>query len=721
MIACTPKQNDKSTFPSNKTYSRLTQYDHQVDSLLNLMTLEEKTHLLHASSSFTSGGVKRLGIPELVMSDGPHGVRMEHGRDWEFDDTTEDSATYLPTGISLASTWNKKLGERYGRTLGSEAADRGKDIILGPGVNIIRSPLNGRNFEYLSEDPYLAGKMAAGYVQGVQSQGIGACVKHYAANNQETLRGKINVVVSERALHEIYLPAFDRAIEEGGAYTIMTAYNKVNGAYCSENQYLFDALHREFNFNGAAISDWGAVHSTEATLKHGVDIEMGTELANGTRKNPNYDNDYLAQPLIELVKKHPEYEKYVDEKARRVLRVMYAVHKFDGNRPKGSRNTKAHHQTALKVAEESIVLLKNENNFLPLGNHIKTIAVIGDNATAKHAEQGGSSQVKAQYEVTPLEAIQKLFGNKYKILYARGYEPSAETVSSSKLSDEALKTAQKADLVIYVGGWLHNIPGFMWGKYRYDSEGKDKEKYQFPFNQAELLNKLTQTKPTVVIAFGGSFAEYDAWVDRAKAILFVGYPGMEGGTAIAEVLAGNVNPSGKLPFTIANKLEDYPAHSLGEFPGNGTDVVYKDDIWVGYRYFDQHPEKVMFPFGYGLSYTSFAFGEIRMDKNKFQQNEPVTFNLKISNTGDRDGAEVVQIYVSDVKSSEPRPVKELKAFEKVFLKKGETKTVQFTLQPKDFAYWSAKKKSWYLEPGKFKITAGNSSDNLLKSTTITFE
>ena len=695
----------------------------KIDSLLSLMTLKEKTDLLHASSSFTSGGIERLGIPELVMSDGPHGVRPEHGRDWNIDNTTEDSATYLPVGITLASTWNKSLGIEYGKVLGSEAAERGKDIILGPGVNIIRTPLNGRNFEYLSEDPYLSGSMAAGYIKGVQSQGVGACVKHYVANNQETLRGKINVLVSDRALHEIYMEAFRHAIEDGNVVSIMTAYNKVNNYYCSENEYILNVLHNEFNFKGIAVSDWGAVHSTVPTLKHGVDIEMGTELANGTRNNPNYyENDFLGKPLVEYIKKHPEDIKYVDEKVRRILRVMYNLHKFDNGRPQGERNTDNHHKTALKVAEEGIVLLKNDN-ILPLsGNEkIKTIAVIGDNATRKHAYQGGSSQVKAQYEKTPLEGIRKIFGDKYKIVYAQGYRPSEENKEFPELTEEALKVAKHADLVIFIGGWIHNLPDAMWGKYRYDSEGKDKENYEYPFYQAKLMNELSAIKPTITVLFGGSFAKYDKWVDNSKAILFVGYPGMKGGTAIAEVLAGKVNPSGKLTFTVAKNLEDYPAHSIGEFPGNGKDVIYKDDIWVGYRYFDKHQDKVLYPFGYGLSYTTFTTDTIKMEKTDFTNGETVKFSIDVTNTGNYDGSEVLQVYVADLDSKIERPLKELKNFKKVFLKKGETKTVSFELDKRAFSYWDPRKKDWYLEPGKFLLMVGNSSQNIMTNKTISIE
>ena len=715
-FGCSPQgsKNAKMAPPSK--------YEKQIDSLISLMTLEEKTKLLHASSSFTSGGVERLHIPELTMSDGPHGVRMEHGRDWEFDDITTDSATYLPTGITLASTWNKDLGYRYGKVLGSEANERGKDIILGPGVCIIRSPLNGRNFEYMSEDPYLSGIMAAGYIKGVQSQGIAACVKHYAANNQETKRNSINAIVSERALQEIYLPAFGHAIKEGKVLSIMTAYNKVNGQFCAENQYLIDSvLHDQFGFNGLSMSDWGGVHSTEPTLLHGVDIEMGTELANGTRNNPNYNDFFLADPLIKLVKEHPEYEKYVDEKVRRILRVMFEIHKFDNGRPEGSRNTPGHHDLARKVAEEGIVLLKNENNILPLGDNVKTIAVIGDNATVKHAAQGGSSQIKAQYEVTPLEGIKKQLGDKYKIIYARGYEPNKKGTSSPKLIKEAIAAARKADVVIYIGGWLHNLPGHVWDKYRFDAEGKDKAVYEFPYDQASLIDQLAKIKPTVTVVFGGSFAKYDKWVDDSKAILFVGYPGMEGGSALAEIIAGKANPSGKLPFTIAKELKDYPSHSIGEFPGDSMTVKYKEGIFIGYRYFDTTGKEVMFPFGHGLSYTTFDFGDLKIAKKEFTSSESVNFSVDVTNSGNYDGAEVIQVYVSDPSAKVKRPAKELKAFEKVFLKKGETKSVSFELDKEAFSYWDPETKAWTVDPGKFKILVGNSSADIRKKADITIK
>ena len=539
------------------------------------------------------------------------------------------------------------------------------------------------------------------------------------ANNQETRRDFIDAIVSERALQEIYLPAFGKAITEGGALSIMTAYNKLNGQFCSANEYLIDdVLLKQFDFKGLSMSDWGGVHSTKEVLLHGVDIEMGTELADGTRENPDYNNFFLANPLIKLVKENPQYEKYVNRKVRSILRVMFAIHKFDSKRPKGERNTKEHHALVRKVAEEGIVLLKNEGNLLPLGNNVKTIAVIGDNAVNKHADKGGSSQVKAQYEVTPLEAIKKQFGDKCRIIYAQGYKPNEDGKTFSELAKEALNAAQQADVVIYIGGWIHNLPGQDWGKYRYDAEGKDKVSYEFPFEQAELMNRLSAIKPTVAVLFGGSFAQYDKWVDNCKSILFVGYPGMEGGTAIAEILIGKVNPSGRLSVSFAKKLEDYPAHKMGEFPGNEESVSYKDDIWVGYRYLDLNKQDLLFSFGHGLSYTTFKYSDIKMNNKEFESTEPVHFSVDVTNTGDMDGAEVVQIYVSQKNSKVKRPVKELKGFEKVFLKKGETKTVSFILNKDAFSYWGSESKSWVVDPGEFEILVGSSSEDIRKSISV---
>lgn len=686
-----------------------------VDSLIAMMTLEEKINLLHASSSFTSGGVERLGIPEIVMSDGPHGVRMEHGRDWQLDEGVDDAATYLPTGICLASTWNKALGYDYGAVLGSEANERGKDIILGPGINIIRSPLNGRNFEYLSEDPYLTSQMCIGYIKGVQDQGVGACAKHFVANNQEFERHTINAVVSERALREIYYPAFKTAVDAGVA-SIMSAYNKLNGTFCSSHENLLDdVLRKEFGFDGIVVSDWAAVHETNLTLKYGCDIEMGTDL--DQLPNPNYDKFYLAKPALNKVKAGEISEAYVDKKVQRILSTMKNIHMFD-ERPTGKRNTEEHQKTALKVAEEGMVLLKNEAQILPINKQVKTIAVIGENAIIKHAHKGGSSQVKALYEVTPLEAIKKIAGESYTIEFAKGYEVTKENKANKALISEAITIAKNADLVLFIGGWVHSIENNEWGKDSYDAEALDKENFDLRFGQQELLDELIKSNDNFIsVIFGGSSVKFGAWSDHSKAILQVWYPGMEGGTALANIVFGKTNPSGKLPVSFANNYSDYSDHQLGEYPGNGTDVVYKDDIFVGYRYFDTYNKEVAFPFGHGLSYTSFEYGKLFIDKNEMASNDNLAVSFTLKNTGKMDGAEVIQLYVKDESAELKRPEKELKAFEKVFLKQGEEKKIEFELDKSAFSYFHPDK-GWVIEPGKFQLLIGSSSRDIRQTTSF---
>lgn len=690
----------------------------EIDKLISEMTLEEKVNMIHASSSFTSGGVERLGIPELKMSDGPHGVRMEHGRDWTPDDVTTDSATYLPTGITLASTWNKKLGYEYGQVLGSEANERGKDVILGPGVNILRSPLAGRNFEYLSEDPYLSSVMGVGYIKGVQSFDVGACVKHYVANNQETNRAHINVILSERALREIYLPAFKAAVQDADVATVMSAYNKVNGTFCSEDEYVLDEiLRKEYGFDQLVVSDWGAVHSTENTLLYGADIEMGTELQMSPR---DYSKFFLADSAVAMVKSGRVKESFVDAKVRRILRTMFKLKMFS-ERVEGKRNTAQHQETALKVAEEGIVLLKNEE-VLPVSNKVKTIAVIGDNATAKHAHLGGSSQVKALYEVTALEGIKNLVEGEYKILHARGYEPNEENKLNKKLLIEAVQVARKADLVIFVGGWIHGFEGAPWGEGTFDAEALDKVNLDPLFGQEKLISEIHKVNKNIVsVIYGGSQFKFGDWSAKSKAILHVWYPGMEGGNAIANILFGKTNPSGKLPVSFANDYKDYPDHVLGEYPGDDVKVEYKDDIFVGYRYFDTFNKPVNYPFGFGLSYTTFDITNINIDKTEFNINDELTVSVEVENTGELSGAEVVQLYVRDVESSLTRPLKELKGFEKVFLESGEKQVVKFNLAKQSFSFYNPEIKDWQAESGQFEILIGNSSANILQKTVVTLK
>ena len=688
--------------------------ERKIDSLIGKMTLEEKISMIHANSSFTSGGVKRLGIPELVMSDGPHGVRPEHGRDWELDNDVSDSSTYLPTGITLAATWNPNLGYEFGKVLGSEAKYRGKDIILGPGVNIMRSPLNGRNFEYLSEDPYLSSQMAIGYIKGVQKQGVAACVKHYIANNQEQMRDTVNVKMSERALREIYLPSFKAAVQDANAFTVMGAYNRFRGEFCTHNDYLVnEVLKKELGFTGVIMSDWNAVHDTKEALLKGTDLEMGTDL--GMLPNPDYNKFYLADSALAMVKRGEVEESVVDDKVRRILRVMFAVNKFDKKTP-GAFNTKEHQELALKVAEEGIVLLKNDE-ILPLNtDKVKTIAVIGENANRKHSMGGGSSQIRAKYEVTFLEGLENSLSEGIEITYVPGYKITATNEVDSELFNEAKALAQKADLTIFVGGWIHAWDeSGIWEQNVYDAEAIDKPNMNMPFAQDELIKELINANPnTVIVLYGGGPLDMSSWVGEAKAIVQAWYPGMEGGNALANIISGKVNPSGKLPVSFPKKLEDSPAHSLGEFPGENYEVNYKDDIFVGYRYFDTYKVEPQFSFGHGLSFTHFEFADIKTSYN----GDKVKLSFSITNSGERSGAEVAQIYVHDLEASVKRPEKELKAFKKVLLAAGESKLVELELSKEAFKFYSETEKAWVLEPGKFKISIGSSSTDIRLSDVI---
>ena len=704
----------------------------KIDSLINQMTLDEKIDLIHASSSFTSGGVPRLDIPELVFSDGPHGVRHEHGRGWYALEDADDEATYLPVGISLASTWNKDLGYDYGEVLGNEAKQRGKNVLLGPGINIIRSPLNGRNFEYLSEDPFLTGAMGVGYVQGLQAQGVAACPKHYTANNQETDRHNIDALISKRALHEIYLPAFRDVVQDGGAWSIMGAYNKVNGQYTTHHEYLNNVvLKGDWEYDGVVLSDWASVKDTREALLYGTDIEMGTELLRDFN-NPVYDEFYLANPAKEMIENGEIDEQLVDEKVRRVLRLMHRTTALTDHGP-GKRNVEEHQQKALEVAREGIVLLKNDE-MLPIDRtEVKTLAVIGHNANRRFAGRGGSSQVNAFYEITPLEGIRNLVGEDVEVVFAEGYEPyydeslfrgeGGDAASQSRenrqdvelartanedLMQEAVNIAEEADAVIFVGGWIHGHEGMPWGQGTYDAEARDKLNLKLIFGQEDLIRQINSVNDrTAVVLMGGSNVEMENWLPDTPAYLHAWYPGMEGGTAIAEILFGEVNPSGKLPMTFANSHEDYPSHSIGEFPGDGT-VDYAEDIYVGYRYFDTQNKDVLFPFGFGLSYTTFEFSNLQVSK----QEDRVTVQTTVTNTGDREGAEVVQVYVHHKDPSVERPIRELKGFEKVQLDPGASATVTIELDESAFMYYHPENLEWVLESGSYEVQVGNSSRDI---------
>ena len=684
-------------------------FDSKIEALIKKMTLEEKVNMIHASSSFTSGGVKRLGVPELTMSDGPHGVRLEHGRGWDVVNNVYDSGTYLPTGVCLAATWNPSLGYSFGSVLGSEAAFRGKDVILGPGINIIRTPINGRNFEYQSEDPFLISKMVVGCIKGVQDQGVSACVKHYALNNIETRRNFVNVIVSERALREIYLPGFKAAVTVGNVNTLMGSYNKVRGEWATQNNYLMNQiLKKEWGFKGAVISDWGAVHNTIEALYNGNDLEMGTDLS--MLPHPNYGKFFLGDTVVNLVKSGKVSKYLVDEKVRRILYVMFKTGMIDGHRKPGSYNTKEHQMAAKKIAEEGIVLLKNEDHILPLNkSSVKSIAVIGYNADRKQSMGGGSSQVKAFYEVTPLKGINNLVGSGVIVNYAKGYDIYRGSTANQTLINEAVAAASKAEVAIVFGGWTHGYDYNVWSDNAFDAEDADKPNMRMPFGQDELIKAVIKANPkTIVVLMGGGPIDVSEWVNNAKGILQAWYPGMEGGNAIANILFGAVNPSGKLPMTFPKKLEDSPERKLGMYSKDSLTMYYTDDIYVGYRYFDTYRVEPQFEFGRGLSYTNFVYSGLKLSGSG--KHATATFTVK--NTGKVAGAEVAQVYVHQEVSALPRPEKELKGFDKVFLAPGEQKSVTVNLNEDAFQYFSDTQNKWVFEPGSFRISVGSSSRDI---------
>ena len=610
---------------SQVTDKEKVQMEKRIEKLIKKMTLEEKVGLLHGNSKFYVAGVERLGIPEWSLSDGPHGVRAEINRhDWAYAGWTNDSASYFPTGTAFAAAWNPELAYRRGEVLGEEARWRKKDVLLGPGVNIIRSPLCGRNFEYMSEDPYMNSVLAVAYIKGLQSRDVACSVKHFAVNNQETNRTTVDVECSERALREIYLPAFKAAVQEGGALTVMAAYNKFRGEFCAENNYLVrKILRNEWGFDGVYVTDWGAAHSTVPSMEAGLDLEMGTLI-------DKYEDWYYANPLIEAVKSGKIPMSLVDEKVGDVLRVMIKTNVLDPKKRfgPGSMNTKEHQQATYDAAAEAIVLLKNQNNLLPLDfSSIKSLAVIGDNATRKHSNGGLSSEIKAVYEVTPLEALRAKWGDKVDIRFAQGYEKlstfvegsnngqssgtfSSKTQESDALLKEAVEVARTSDVALLVCGLNHD----------YDTESFDRLNMDIPYGQVELIQEVVKANPrTIVVMIAGSPLNMAAVDICSPAIVWAWFNGMEGGNALVDVLSGKVNPSGKMPFTTPVSLDQSPAHALGNFPGRDLKVNYEEDILVGYRWFDTKGLPVVYPFGYGLSYTTFDYSNLNTDKETYDQ------------------------------------------------------------------------------------------------------
>lgn len=700
--------------------------EERVEDALSRMTVEEKVSMTHAQSKFSSPGVARLGIPEFWMTDGPHGIRPEVLWDeWDQAGWTNDSCVAFPALTCLAATWDPTVSMLYGKSIGEEARYRNKTVLLGPGVNIYRTPLNGRNFEYMGEDPYLAGRMVVPYIQGVQKNGVAACVKHYALNNQEVNRHTTNVIVDDRTLYEIYLPAFKAAVQEGNTWAIMGSYNLYKDQHVCHNQYLLnDILKGEWGFDGVVVSDWGGVHDTDQAITNGLDMEFGSwtnGLSNGTSNA--YDNYYLAQPYLERIKSGKVGTKELDDKVRRILRLAFRT-TMDRNRPYGTMRSPEHYEAARKIGEAGIVLLQNNNDLLPIDlDKTKKIAVIGENAVKMMTVGGGSSSLKVQREISPLDGIRNRVGNKAEVVYARGYVGDASgeyngVVSGQNLKDdrtpeeliaEAVRVAGEADYVIFIGGLNKSA--------HQDCEDSDRAGLGLPYDQDKVITELVKANKNLIVINISGNAVAMPWVKEVPAILQAWFLGSEAGTAIAAVLTGDVNPSGKLPFTFPAKLEDVPAHQLGEYPGNEkvgniVNEKYNEGIFVGYRWTDKQKKvKPLFPFGYGLSYTTFEYGKPVADKKTMSADDTITFTVSVKNTGTREGQEVVQLYISDKKSSLPRPVKELKGFDKVKLAPGEEKNISFTITKDALSFFDDTKHEWVAEPGKFEaVIAASAAD-----------
>jgi len=689
----------------------------RVEDALSRMTLEEKVALCHAQGKFTSAGVPRLGIPEIWMSDGPHGVRAEvNWHNWNYANWTNDCVTAFPALTALAATWNPQMSAIYGKSIGEEARYREKDVLLGPGLNIYRTPLNGRNFEYMGEDPYLAGEMVVPYIQELQKNGVAACVKHFALNNQETWRDNVDVHVSDRALYEIYLPAFKKAVMEGKAWSIMGAYNQYDGQHaCHNNRLLCGILRGEWGFDGAVITDWGGAHNTREAALNGLDIEMGT-YTNGLTTESEFtcDDYYLANPYLELLKSGEVSDSTINAKASNVLRLIFRT-AMNSGKPRGSLDYAKHYAAAKRIADESIVLLKNDG-ILPLSpQKYKRVLVVGENAVRNLTEGGGSSELKVKDMYTPLDALSGVYS---EVLYAPGYksgrpifgaeEPVAQQVLDS-LRREAVAMAKDVDAVIYIGGLNKN--GFQ------DAEATDRRSYSLPWGQDQIIEELCEANPNVIVANVTGNAYSMPWIDKVPAVLQSWYLGTIIGPAMADVISGKTNPSGKMPYSIPRRLEDCGAHSFGEvsYPGVGFPnprQEYKEDILVGYRWYDTKGIPALFPFGHGLSYTEFEYGSPKASRKDMKDGSQITVEIPVTNAGGVEGSEVVQFYISDLKSTLPRPVKELKGFQKITLKPGETKTVTFEIKPEALQYFDPVAHQWIVEPGKFLLQIGSSSTDI---------
>ena len=702
--------------------------DVRVEDALSRMTMEEKVKILHAQSKFSSAGVPRLGIPEIWTTDGPHGIRPEVMWDeWDQARWTNDSCVAFPALTCLAATWNEEMSALYGKSIGEEARYRDKDVLLGPGVNIYRTPLNGRNFEYMGEDPFLASKMVVPYIQEVQKNGVAVCVKHYALNNQEAKRHEYDAVIDDRTLYEIYLPAFKAAVQEGGAWSIMGAYNLYKGQHLCHNQYMLnDILKGEWGFDGVVISDWGGTHDTDQAINNGLDLEFGT-WTNGLNMSSSnsYDTYYLADPYLAKLRSGEASEEVLNDKARRVLRLIFRT-AMNNSKPAGSMRSPEHYEAARRIAGEGIVLLKNDNDVLPVDlEKTKKLLVVGENAIKMMTVGGGSSSLKVQHECTPLEGILAAVGDKAEVVYERGYvgdvtgdyngvvtgQDLSESRSEDKLIADAVAAAKDADAVIFIGGLNKSA--------HQDCEDSDRYGLELPYAQDKTIEALAAVNPnlTVVIVSGNAVAM--PWVDKVNGIVETWFSGSQTGHALADVLFGKVNPSGKLPFTFPVKLEDNAAHALNAYDPEDLSVEYKEGIFVGYRWAEKEQIKPLFAFGHGLSYTDFGYGEAKAARTSMKENGTLSVSVDVTNTGDVAGKEVIQLYIGDNEASVARPVKELKGFRKIALEPGQKQTVTFEITPEMLKFFDADKHEWVLEKGKFTAFIGAASDDI--RTQVEFE
>jgi len=726
----------------------LLQNEKKITEIIGKMTLEEKVAMLHGKHMFTSQGVPSQGIADMVYADGPFGIREEmEPHSWNSLHLTTDSATFFPTGSALAATWNGEIAYQYGTGMAREARLRGKDMILGPAINIQRIPTGGRTYEYLSEDPMLSSILSAEYTKGVQDNGVAVCVKHFAINNQETNRGSVNAIVSPRAMREIYLPPFEAAIVKGNAFGVMSAYNKINGYWCAENyQLLNQILRQDWGFKGMVISDWGGTHSTVGSVTAGLNVEMPSQT-------------YLGQALLDSVKAGAVAESVIDERVREILRVRLVIEPVPEDKANKEMTAKPEQaKIAYDVATQSIVLLKNEGGLLPIDlNKVRTIAVIGDNADKIMATGGVGAGVKALYEITPLAGLKNRIGDKARIVYAQGYTSQqarggfggfgrrggAQAAAprpddtAKKLQDEAVKAAKGADLVLFIGG----------DNRQHETEGSDRRNMMLPYNQEDVLEAVAKVNPNVVfIAVAGAPVDLNRVQACSPAIVQSWFNGTEGGNALADILLGKISPSGRLPFSYPFKLEDSPAYATGSFPqtdapvnqdvfvslvqedsqaeemlkgatGRGT-ALYSEDILVGYRWFDTKQKPVMYPFGYGLGYSDIEYTDFSLvtetaGQKPYKDGDRIMLSVTLKNNGKYDQFDVPQIYVHRVDSKVEWPYKELKAFGKYKVPAGQSLNEGLIIPVEDLKYWDESKHDWVLEPGRIELLLAHDAGNIV--------